>query len=214
MIPCDRPGNFRASIVDYGLVEEQSGAIAISLSVKLLEYWEKNQEEPGWISWAEYNMSAEGKIYVIKTDKTVNQRQAEALMKFAGWDGSFDSIANNTWIPSPFACTVEPNEYKGVTTYRVGFINDYNRAPGMVSNVSADKAKALQTQYGSSLRALAGTVKRNGSTPSGTPQAPPKPPPVHSTALADPPLKDGDIPFSFIVGMIGTALASSLVLFS
>jgi hypothetical protein len=191
MIPVDRAGNFRASIVDYGLVEEQSGAIAISIQVKLLEIWNADAQE--WQGWAEYNMEAHGKIYVIKKDKTVNKGQAEALMKYAGWDGLFDTIANHQWEVAPFSCNIEEDTYQDKTRFKIGFINDYNRTPGAFSNVNSDKARELQSQFGAGLRAIAGTIKR-GSTP--TNGAPPSPPPASKpVAMAEPPLREGDIPF-------------------
>lgn len=193
MIPCDREGNFRVTVVDYGLIEENSGAIAISLIVHLDQRWNREQDEPGWENWGEYAMSAEGRIYVVKSDGNINKGQAEALMKYGNWDGNFDSIANKTWEPAPFSCNIEPNTYKGVTTYRVGFVNDYNSTPGQRSNVSPEKASELQSRFGSQFRALAGTVKRNAVPP--PPNSRPKPPPPASQQLAPPPSAMGEIPF-------------------
>lgn len=191
-IPCDRAGNFRVSIMDYGLVEEQSGAIAISIQVKLLEIWDSDASE--WKGWGEYNMEANGKIYVIKKDGSVNKGQAEALMKFAGWDGLFDTIANHQWDCTPFSCNVEEDEYEGKIRFKIGFVNDYNRTPGAFNNVTADKAKELQSRFGSSLRALAGTVKRSATPTNGMPAPPP--PPKRELAPS-PPGRDSsnDIPF-------------------
>ena len=137
-------------------------------------------------------MEAEGTIYIVKKDGTVNQGQAEALMKFAGWDGNFDSIANNTWEPKNFSCNIESDEYKGKVRFKVGFVNDWNNMPGNRSNVDAAKAKSLQSRFGPSLRALAANVGRNGSAaPSSRPNAPPVAPP-----MAPAPSQDKDmIPF-------------------
>ncbi len=196
MVPCDRSGHFRVSVVSYGLREEKTGSIGISLQVKLLEMLDTNTEEPEWISWAEYNMECEGTIYIIKKDKTVNQGQAEALMKYAGWDGNFDSIVNQQWQSTDFSCTVESDTYNGKTRFKIGFINDYNFVPGgNRANVDATKGKQLQSQYGSALRAIASNIKRNGvAPPASRPSAPPMPPPTRELAAA-PGGDPEDIPF-------------------
>ena len=193
MIACDRQGHFRARIESYGLREEASGAVGITLQVKLLEILDMNGDEPQWLSWAEYNMECTGTIYIIKRYGKVNQVQAESLMRYAGWDGNFDSIVNEKWDHTDFSCSVEPDVDKNGKQrgFRVGFINDWNYMPGARSNVDATKAREIQSKHGSALRAIAANVKRNvPSVPSSRPTAPPPP-----MQLADPPLRDGEIPF-------------------
>src|ERR1019366_9346365 len=98
----EREGAYRATITAYGLKEMNSGAISIGIQAHLTERY--NFEEELWESWSEYDMQAEGDVWIITgKDKgnKVNQKAAESLMKFAGWDGNFDSIANGSWEATP-----------------------------------------------------------------------------------------------------------------
>lgn len=196
MIPCDREGVFRASVVDYGVEEAESGAIAVVLQVKLLEWFGSlDGSPPEWHRWEQYDMEAEGRLWIIKKDGTINQSQAEALMAHAGWDGSFASIANATWNPTKFAVTIGTDEHKGKIRYRINWINDYNRTPGAVANITPDKAKALEAKYGSVLRALRGNIKRATTPANGSAPLSP-PPPKAATKVAPPPGDDpNEIPF-------------------
>lgn len=187
MIPVDREGTFRGTISSYGLTEAESGAVGVNLKVTLTEWW--NGEE--WLPWTDYNMEADGAIWIVKKDGQINKLAAESLMKFAGWDGNIEAIAMETWAPCPCAVAVTQEEYKGIKRFRVSFINDHNRTPGAMSNVSGDKVKALQNRFGSQFRALTGNLNRNGA---------PVPPPTTKPLAPPPPqfAQDGngkDIPF-------------------
>lgn len=165
---CDREGHFRATIVSYGLKEMESGAVSVALRARLTEFWDGQQ----WHPWSDYDMESEGDVWIIKKSGDVNLGQAEALMRFAGWDGNMESIVQETWHPSPVQVAVQKDEYKGSVRYKIAFINDYNRTPGALSNVSKDKARELQAKFGSQFRAIASNVQRNTQAPQGRPQAP------------------------------------------
>jgi hypothetical protein len=172
MQPVDREGTFQAEIESFGLKEMESGSIAISIRANLTACWSGE----GWDSWSEYMMDAQGDLWIVKKDGTLNSPQVEALMKHAGWDGNLESIINETWKPTPCQVVVQKDSYKGVDRYKIGFINDLNRTPGAMSNVDAAKAKELQARYGAQLRALAGNAVRNNAAPAGKPSAPPPAP--------------------------------------
>lgn len=174
--PIDRAGDFRGEIFEYGIREFESGSIGVTFTARLDEYW--NGQE--WEDWRQYGFYARGTSFVIKKTGETNQPAVDALVKCAGWDGTFSSIDNRTWKPVACQFSVGPNEYKGETTYRVDFLNEYDRQVGQASNVDSAKAKALDAKYGSSLRAIVGTAKRNAAPASGKPM--PKPAPAKSAA--------------------------------
>lgn len=182
--PCDREGTFRGVINGYGLKEMDSGAVGVALRVLLTQMW--NGEE--WIGWSEYDMEAEGDVWIIKKVGAVNEAAAQSLIKFAGWDGNLLSITEETWEPKPVAVVVKRDEYEGKTRFKIAFVNDHERTPGGLSNVDAAKAKELNTRFGAQLRALVGNNARNGSTP--PPTSKPSPPPIASA-----PAQGKDIPF-------------------
>lgn len=168
--PVNCEGTFKAQIESYGLKEMESGSVAVSIRAHLLDLW--NGE--GWEPWGDSNVEAAGDLWIVKKDGTLNSGQVEALIKCAGWDGNLESIVNETWRPTQCQVVVKADEYQGQTRYKIAFINDLNRTPGMMGNVDAGKAKELQARHGAALRALAGNAKRNGApAPASKPATPP-----------------------------------------
>jgi|GEM_PF-2511934 len=164
-------GNFRGLITEYGLVQQQSGATAIWISARIDEAWDPENKE--WVDCREYNIFATGDIYIIKKDGKINQSQAEALAKYAGWDMNLASVYGNSWVPTPSQFVVNSDTYKDKTRYRIEWVNAYDRTPGQRAGVvDLETAKVIEAQYGSQFRALAGNVKRNGDKPTGKPSAP------------------------------------------
>tara|TARA_Y100001963_G_scaffold157272_1_gene253028 strand:+ start:16241 stop:16837 length:597 start_codon:yes stop_codon:yes gene_type:complete len=157
-------GVFRGEISSYGLNEADSGAIAVTIKVSIHEIFHEDK----WHDWKEHDFVANGDIWVIKKDGKLNKRQAEALVKCAGWDGSFTSISQGTWSPTPVSVVVNEDTYKDETRFRIEWLNEFNRTPGG-GNVDDDKAKNLEQKFGSELRAIAGNSSRNGSKPASKP---------------------------------------------
>lgn len=189
---CDREGVFQAEITDYGLKDQESGAVAIPIRALLTGIW--NQEAQAFEPWAEYEMYASGDMYVVKKDGSLNQGQVQSLTRNAGWDGTFTSIVDHTWQPTPVSVVVKADEYKGVTRYRIAFINAYDAVPGQFGSIDPEKAKALQARFGGELRALTGNSKRNTDKPNGKPPTPPAR--GANAALQEAGAKKGDdIPF-------------------
>ena len=191
--PCDREGTFQAQIESYGLREVDSGAISVTINARLLALWDGQQWEP----WDNYDMVAEGDIWIVKKDGQPNQNGIESLVKFAGWDGDMISIPSMGWQPTPCQVVVKRDDYKDQTRYKIAFINDHDRRPGAMSNVDATKAKDLQNRYGAQLRAIVGNARRNGPAPNAGAPKPPPPPkekPEHMTIPTAGPAED-PIPF-------------------
>ena len=175
-LECDRAGIFRGIITECGLFEAESGAKAINITASLDETW--NPDEKQWEEWRKYEMVAKGAIWVIKKDGTVNTKAVESAMQFAGWGGSLEDAAEGIFggaaTPCQFVVNEEkPNEYHKETQYRIAFLNEYDRTPGAAGNVTPERAKALQTQYGAQFRALAGNAVRNTPPPANRKLKPP-----------------------------------------
>lgn len=173
---CDRAGEFRGTITEYGLYEAKSGAVAVTIKALLSELYDS--ENDVWIPWEEYDMEVEGNVWVIKKDNGgVNESAAKSLVENAGWDGKFSSVREGTWRPIPCQFSVTHQPYEGVDYYKVNYINAFDRTPGgNLGNVDEAKAKALESQYGSQMRALFSGAKRSATKPTtDKPKAPPVP---------------------------------------
>lgn len=176
--PVDREGTFRAEIVEYGFSEMESGSKCVNLKVKLLEFYNKAEDE--WQPWAEYDMEADGSVWVVNKKGETLENAVKSLATFAGWDGDIESLVNNSWQPTKCAVVIQPNTYNNETKLKISFVNDWNRKPGATGNATPESAKAAQARYGAQFRAIAGNAKRNGSAPpsKGPPSPPPAPPPA------------------------------------
>lgn len=168
----DRAGTFRGNIVEYGLKEVESGSVAVTMRVQLNEMW--NDQNKDWDDWAQYDQEAHGDVWIIKKDKTPNQNAVTSLCRNAGWDGNIESIQDGKWQPNPVQVVIVEDHYNGETRMKISFINDFYRTPGgLGANMTPEKAKQLQMQFGSALRAIAGNSKRDASKPNGAPASPP-----------------------------------------
>jgi hypothetical protein len=173
--PIDREGNFRGTIVSYGIRKEKTGAVGVNLIALIEEAW--NEEEKRWEDWRQYEYAVEGVKYIVTKSKQsgaaqVNENAVKSLIECAGWSGDLFNIYAQQWQPKPCAFTVEEDEYNGVVRYRIGFLNPYDSSPGLGANVDEDRVRALDAQWGSQLRALAGNSSRNASPPAGKPTSP------------------------------------------
>ena len=191
MQACDRAGQFRAIITDYGLTESKDGAVGISVKATLTEWFDLTSDNDdgtrgSWLPWESYQMEAEGVLWIVgKNEKgnKINELQVTALINHAGWDGNIASISGKTWQPTKCQIAIEEETYKGETRRRISFVNDYDRNPLGMGTVSSAKAAELQNRFGSQLRALAGNAKRNG-TPANGNEMPAPPPPARQTVPA------------------------------
>lgn len=196
----DREGVFRAQIYEYGLQESsQSKAVMLGIKARISQAW--NEDDPNnkhWDDWVPYDFEAHGNVVLIKKDESLNTGQVEALCRACGWDGSIGSIFKAEWQPTPCQIVVKHDDYEGKTRYRIAFINEYDRVPGSVGNITPEKAKDLHTRLGSQFRAIAGNVKRNAPATNGaaTPGKPPPPPAPKAPPAApkQPPMTSHEVP--------------------
>lgn len=193
-LACDRPGDYRGIIVDYGVKDFDGGSVAIAVTARLDEY--RDPETGEWTDWSPYDIEAEGMIFVIKKDGQPNESQVEALVKHANWPGTLESAADKTWEPTQCQFSVEEDTYKGNTRFRISWINDWDSVGGGAF-ASPEKVKQLANQHGAKLRALAGSFKRNTTAPASKAPAPSAPPPKKAPPTAEAPEATGepDTPF-------------------
>lgn len=165
-------GHVRGVITEYGLSEVGSGAVVVNFAVKVSDYWDSDSDT--WVDCAESDYQVKGSVWIVKKDKSLNVAQVQTLIDHAGWDGNLETIVAGTWQPTPCSMTIQKETYKDQERYQASFLNDFNRVPGSMGTMTAEGVKALQAQYGSSLRALAGNAKR-AAAPAANGGSKPKP---------------------------------------
>jgi hypothetical protein len=176
-VEVDRPGLFRGEIVDYGMTKRESGAVCIRILARLDQYWcvPDGGEIEEWLDWPSGGMEANGDVYIIKKDGTLNQGVIKSLMAATGWGGSVVDINSHEWRPNPCQFVIKADEYQGKVRHRIEFLNEYDRTPGgQMSSLDETDAKALELKFGGQIRALKGNAGRNEAKPKGKPPAPPK----------------------------------------
>lgn len=165
-------GNARGEIVEYGISEMETGAVAVNIAVKIHDYWDT--EAKAWVDCREADYLVRGDIWVVKKDKSLNQSQVEALCQHAGWDGDITALVQGTWKPTPCSVVITKDTYREEVRYRVAWLNAYDRTPGALGTMTPEKAAVLNATYGSQFRALAGNARRQQQQPAaGKPAAPP-----------------------------------------
>lgn len=176
----DRPGIFRAEIVDYSLQDSQSSE-AVGIACRFAPY-QKLEPNGEWVDW-NYGQEVYGTVWIIKADGTVNERSHNEFMRASGWDGELESIINKTFQPWPVKIDVQNEEYNGKTQLRVKWINHHDDEGQGMRSIEEAKAKALAAKYSAKFRAIASQAKGTEVTP------PPPPPPSQTTPEGD------DVPF-------------------
>lgn len=172
----DREGTFRGRIIEFGLQEGSSPSQSVGIGIKVaIDEW-FNRETEAWEDWREFEFETIGYINLVTSKGVANDKSADNLCKCTGWNGNLGDIAMGEWKPEPIQFTTKADEYKGKTTFKVDYVNQYDRIPGGgIKSVDAETAKALQAKYGTTFRALGANAKRN-TPPADKPKSPPPPP--------------------------------------
>lgn len=159
MHPCEVEGHYRIKITETGLKEMQSGAVAISLKAHILEAWQDDE----WADISHLENEIEGDVWIITKEGATNDSAVESLVKWAGWNGDLASVLDGSWMPLPCQTQVKREDYKGNTRFKLSFINDWNRTPRGMTNVSPEQVGALLSKYGRDLKAVADRARVNGT---------------------------------------------------
>ena len=170
-------GTFRGRILSYGLYQSDAGAKAVTMTVAVDEIWSEGE----WHDWREHGFEVDGRIWVIKKDGSMIENNIQSLVNYAGWGANFGQLLDKSWEPKSIQFDVEENEWKNNVTYKIAWVKAFDATPGG-GNVSPEKAKELDGQFGSQLRAMTGNTQRAAQKPA----AAPKKPKTKKPAKADP----------------------------
>lgn len=182
-----KPGQYRLKLIDYGLKEERSGSIAITLKAITTA---APGVEGGWVDCEQ--KIVEGSIYVVvKNGNELSDRNAKSLMDHVGWDGNFESVVAKTWQPKAFSGEVKEEIFNGKPQIKLAFVNGFEAAPTM----GLGRARELQAKWGAGLLALGGTLIPS----TGAPWQPGE--------LAPPPAVDSEIPFTWLAPLLAAGLS-------
>lgn len=139
----ERAGKFLATLTAWRVKEFQSGAIAIGIEFSATDELFGDEWNP--ISPA----TVFGDFWVVGKDGAANEKNVQRLAKAIGWDGRFASVTGTP--PSVrVRITVQGEDYKGKTTFKVRWIDPATSEPDDRER-STDAGK-LDEQFGSKLQ--------------------------------------------------------------
>lgn len=189
-------GIFKVRPTHWEVYEAQSGAVAVSMTFLVLEELDESNQ---WASWDGYEgHQVYGSWWMIKKDGTVNVGAVEQLVECLGWNGNLTSVVGDP-PPKTVQVTVKDEVYEGITRYKASWMNPEDFAGGGGSfGVDEVGVKALQSRFGSLLRAAAGTSKPKAAPKkkATAKKTGPKPAGADNPAVTGEPVPDDDIPFS------------------
>ena len=188
----DREGIFRANVTAWTLkTNEKTESIAVNVTGTIVSQWDNDE----WMDWSGYeDHEVSGDWYIIGKGGNVNQTGIDQLVRSMGWDGNIDSLGG----PPPnvvVQITVKADEWRGQVRFRGEWMNpgDYQ----ITGAADPETVAAVQTKYGSLLRAAAAAVPHEDPVPviqvaendtaTEPPPAAPDPPdgPVHPDSTGE-----------------------------
>jgi hypothetical protein len=155
----DREGIFRARPLEFGLKKfDNSSSVAIAIRFKILDQLNQANE---WESWQSYDVEVDGDFYIVKKDGSMHEDQIKRLINSLNWDGDFDTIFADEFLPTDCQITVKSESYDGKEYYKATWISPYDYTPKQKFQVSSNDLSELKSQFGAKLRAIASNVKSN-----------------------------------------------------
>lgn len=183
----DRPGIFRGHCVEAGIqASDKSSSVGLRLVMRVTEWMDPATHE--WVDWSEYDVQASGTLWIIGKSGTINETAAKMARDVLGWNGSLEQQNVSSFKPCQF--TINQEDYNGEARFKIGFLNEWDYMPS-VGTVDPTKAKQLQAQHGSTLRAFFGAKSAAVKPPPGKPASPP----AKAAPQAAAPISEDDIPF-------------------
>lgn len=173
----DRIGSFRANVIEYGsMSNETTGSTGVLLKFQLMEIWvppENEDEDGGWAPW-DHGQTVSGYVNIEYCKDGANQLNRigiEQLKQHVGWPGTLESIRLEQWATTLCQVLVEENTNSKYDQFRVGRISGFNSIPGGGGMQSMDesKSKSFDARAGGSIRAIGDNAARAASKPSSPP---------------------------------------------
>lgn len=196
----NRPGRFRATVLDRGVSETGSNNLLTFIIRFLLT--QESTPNGDWQDIEIEGMEITAYVYLEKKDGSINDRAVEDLKKALGWPGD-----NPFWLEGrgdppntgpeqlpDCQVTLDWEEYKGKRSIRVQWINPYDSEGGGIQHSTDDVRKRVLNRLGPKLRAMAGgtpaakpAANPTGNAPARTPPAAPATPPPAAAPPTAPP---------------------------
>lgn len=192
----DRIGVFRGKPVETGVGQTRNGfpqfVARLAATQKYVEDAEEmtafGLTEAGWVDWSSYEQEMVG-YFVLIGGAGTPLLNFEQVQKALGWDGgSFAALATGDYSAKEVLFRVEENEYNGVTSLKVSWIDEPNAPinPGLRA-LDAAGLTNLDAKFGSVL--MASKKSAPAAAPAKAAAKPPtagKPAPGKAVASAAP----------------------------
>ncbi len=186
MTMIDRVGTFRG-IPTQAVIQKSSGGFPqLVVRLQITEMFNKETQE--WVGWSEYDHTITA--YLVLFNETKALLNYENVMRAFNWDGvDLAALQQDDFGDLQVSFTVEENEWQGVISLRVNWVDAYDAEPrgGPLTPMATGDIKALAAQYQQFMKAApkATPVKKGrGKAKAKAKVAPVSTPPTRAPSTA------------------------------
>lgn len=190
MAAIDRPGTFKARVVDYGMSNSKTGTPQFEIEFAITSFYNNGD----WEDWTDYGIQTRGWFYPFTKQGKLNDTTVDQLMDSLGWDGlSISSLEKGDFAGMTVQINIKEDNYNGNTKLKVSWMNPEDYKPGIPKLENA-KVGQLSSQFDQMLRARNGKKGASPAAPSTKkPPSQKKPKPVAAGVSTEE--ADKNIPF-------------------
>lgn len=180
----DRPGDFKARILSYGLTQSKAqGSHAMGINCRMAMTAYRDPETDEWLPWEEYDQQAYHTFWFRSKIGSTNAGVVEGMCAvFPEWNGDIADFGNGKIGEVDCEVTVAEDPGYG---YKVKWVNPPGGSTHEAGDrgLTSDAIREVNAAHGAEFRAIVGNVRRN------------KPKPNPPAETADPAEGTDDIPF-------------------
>lgn len=188
-------GRVRGVPVEFWWNRPESGAEGVDVVLQVEEWFDPGTNQ--WVGLAADDgtpVYARGTIWLTKKTGEVNQRGLETMFGTFGWDAMEDFNGRPVgWTPKKVGATVQRDDYKGETRFRIAWFNEYELATSDRALPSKYLANYQQEHAKWTMPNNPAHKAQRAEPPA--PPAPPKSKPAAPTLPPPPAAADDEIPF-------------------
>jgi hypothetical protein len=170
----EREGIFKGAPVEWRVKKfDSSKSVAIGIDFVVTAQLDGSE----WVDWSGYDEHrVSGDFWVVKKTGQPNIDTVKRLAEVLGWNGSLSAVATSKPPDVVVQITVKAEDYNGRTYFKVAWLNTEDYVPSF--GCSEEEVRGLDAQFGSLLRAAAGS--KGTPPPKASPKKPAPPPPAEA----------------------------------
>lgn len=168
----DRPGNFKATPLQWSVTQQGKNKLLTFMVKYLLTHW-WNDETNEWQSCSHLNMESVGYHYLTTAPKAAegdkpakdagwNERGIQSVREAFGWTGDdIETLHNTNWSMTQVQVQIDEEIYEGKKRLKLNWLNHVDRAVGF-QRAAPEFVAGLAAQFNAGLRAISANTAPAG----------------------------------------------------